>query len=116
MQIVRAAKPRDTIEEFLIRDVVDLTWEVLRLRRVKAALLRASLHTGVSEFLGSLGYHRNFGRDELTEKWAGGDKGTRQEVDSLLTKAGLTIDEATALTLDSKRRSSSIGCARNEVR
>ena len=26
LRIVRSAKPRDAIEEFLIRDVVDLTW------------------------------------------------------------------------------------------
>ena len=36
VRVVRAAKPRDAIEEFLIRDVVDLTWEILRLRRIKS--------------------------------------------------------------------------------
>jgi len=51
LRIVRAAKPRDAIEEFLIRDVVDLTWEILRLRRVKAGILRASVADGVSEVL-----------------------------------------------------------------
>ena len=35
VRIVKAAQPRDAIEEFLLRDVVDLTWEILRLRRVK---------------------------------------------------------------------------------
>ena len=40
LRIVRAAKPRDAIEEFLTRDVVDLTWEVLRLRRFKAGILK----------------------------------------------------------------------------
>ena len=38
--IVSGAQPRDAIEEFLTRDVIDLTWEVLRLRRLKAGLLR----------------------------------------------------------------------------
>ena len=41
LRVVRAAKPRDAIEEFLVRDVVDLTWEILRLRRVKVGTLRA---------------------------------------------------------------------------
>jgi hypothetical protein len=30
-RIVAVARPTDAIEEFLTRDVVDLTWEILRL-------------------------------------------------------------------------------------
>ena len=51
VRIVRAANPRDAIEEFLIRDVIDLTWDILRLRRMKAGLLRASTRDGVREIL-----------------------------------------------------------------
>jgi hypothetical protein len=47
-RIVAAAQPKDAIEEFLTRDVVDLTWEIFRLRRLKAGLLRASSSSGVS--------------------------------------------------------------------
>jgi hypothetical protein len=39
LRIVKAALPREAIEEFLVRDVVDLTWEILRLRRIKAGIL-----------------------------------------------------------------------------
>jgi hypothetical protein len=39
-RIVGAASPWDAIEEVRIRDVVDLTWEILRLRRDKAGILR----------------------------------------------------------------------------
>jgi hypothetical protein len=46
-RIVAVAQPRDAIEDLLTRDVVDLTWEVFRLRRVKAGILKASLNTGV---------------------------------------------------------------------
>ena len=56
VRIVRAAKPRDAIEEFLVRDVVDLTWEILRLRRIKAGILRASMGTGVQRVLVGLGH------------------------------------------------------------
>ena len=31
-RVVEFSQPKDPIEEFLTRDVVDLTWEVLRLR------------------------------------------------------------------------------------
>ena len=38
-RIVAVAQPRDAIEDLLTRDVIDLTWEVFRLRRVKAGIL-----------------------------------------------------------------------------
>ena len=47
---------RDAIEEFLMRDVVDLTWEILRLRRVKAGILRASVGDGVSKVPAGVGH------------------------------------------------------------
>jgi len=46
-RIVSASGPGDAIEEFLIRDVVDLTWEILRLRRAKAGILKSSMRDGV---------------------------------------------------------------------
>jgi hypothetical protein len=39
-RVVAVARPRDAIEEFLTRDAIDLTWEILRLRRMKVGLLR----------------------------------------------------------------------------
>jgi len=101
LRIVKAAKPTDAIEEFLVRDVVDLTWEILRLRRIKVGLLRASLDAGVGEVLGAVGYPF-LQKGALTEEWAAGDKRARREVDSILTKAGLTIDEVTAKTLENR--------------
>ena len=56
LRIVRAGKPRDAIEEFLIRDGIDLTWDILRLRRMKAGLLRASAARGVRAILSTIGY------------------------------------------------------------
>jgi hypothetical protein len=101
LRIVRAAKPRDAIEEFLIRDVVDLTWEILRLRRVKAGILRASAGDGVNWVLVGVG-HPYKERDTLRHGWLAGDKRARTKVEAILTKAGMTIDEVTAKTLESK--------------
>jgi hypothetical protein len=36
LAIVKAAHPKDAIEDLLTRDVIDLSWDVLRLRRLKA--------------------------------------------------------------------------------
>jgi hypothetical protein len=105
VRIVRAANPRDAIEEFLIRDGIDLTWEILRLRRVKTGIVKASMSAGVYEILKGLGHGPRSGPFyawELGEKWAAGDKDARKEVEAALAKAGLTIDEVTARTLESK--------------
>src|SRR5271156_5260831 len=100
-RIVGVSRPRDAIEEFLIRDVIDLTWEVLRLRRVKAGILRASMGAGVREVLQDVGYSILENRP-ISEKWAAGDENARRKVDAVLAKAGLTIDEVTAKTLERK--------------
>jgi hypothetical protein len=105
VRVVKAAKPRDAIEEFLVRDVIDLTWEILRLRLVKSGILKASMNTGVAEILNGLGHGRKSGpfyAQELGEKWAAGDRAARKEVEAALAKAGLTIGEATAKTLEEK--------------
>lgn len=101
VRIVRAAKPRDAIEEFLVRDLVDLTWEVFRLRRVKAGILRASMDVGVQQALVGLGLEYGKSR-ELGNSWAAGNASARNNVDGVLKKAGLTIDEAMAKTVEKK--------------
>jgi len=100
VRIVSAAKPKDAIEEFLIRDAVDLTWEILRLRRVKAGIVRASQSEGVRQVLDNFGYGAS--ATELGRSWASGDKAAQKEVVRALNVAGLTIDDVTAKTLESK--------------
>jgi hypothetical protein len=72
-RIVAGAQPKDPIEEFLTRDVVDLTWEILRSRRLKGGLLRAAASKGVRRILSTIGYADTFWvRDEFAEDWASG--------------------------------------------
>jgi hypothetical protein len=99
VRIVGAVNPRDAIEEFLVRDVVDLTWEILRLRRVKAGSLRASMGDGVRNVLDSMDYAQS---RRLGAKWAAGDHAARTKVDVILNNAKLTMDEAMAKTLEYK--------------
>jgi hypothetical protein len=100
-RIVGATAPRDALEELLLRDVIDLTWEILRLRRVKVGMLRASMGAGVGAVLGAISYPYPH-RETLGEDWTAGDADAREEVDAILGKAGLTIEEATAKTLELK--------------
>src|SRR5947209_18069165 len=49
-----ALNASDIIEEAWVRDVVDLTWEVLRMRRLKASLLNACAREGIEKALISI--------------------------------------------------------------
>ena len=44
-------KPSGVLEEIWVRDVVDLTWEVFRFRRLKAGLLSFAMSDGVRDVL-----------------------------------------------------------------
>ena len=100
-RIVAVAQPADAIEEFLARDAIDLTWEILRLRRVKAGLLRTSISSGIQAVMLSLG--KGFGSAKrLGKSWAAGDKSAKNEVAGILQKAQLTIEDVVAETLESK--------------
>src|SRR6516225_5762374 len=54
-QRVRGAiEPADLIEELWVRDITDLFWETLRLRRLKAKLMTAAAYQGVAGLLSVL--------------------------------------------------------------
>jgi len=104
-RIVSASRPRDAIEELLIRDVIDLSWEILGVRRVKSSILKASMTYGVQEVLNDLGQGdgQDYGYTErLGQSWAAGDKSARREVARVLKRAELGTDEVTAKTLESR--------------
>jgi hypothetical protein len=97
--VVAVARPRDAIEEFLTRDVIDLTWEILRLRRMKVGLLRASMGRGIESVMRSLGYNP-VSAGELAAGWASGEKSAKNEVAGTLQKAQLAIEDVMAKTLE----------------
>jgi hypothetical protein len=78
-RIVAVAQPRDAIEEFLTRDVVDGIWEILRLRRLKAGLLGMACSDGVRSVASKLGYKlTSMGTvHDLSVKWMSGDAAAR---------------------------------------
>lgn len=42
-RVSRVVKPRDFLEEIWVREIVDLSWEILRMRRLKAPLVSEGL-------------------------------------------------------------------------
>jgi hypothetical protein len=112
-RFLEIARPRDAIEEFLTRDCIDLTWEIFRLRRMKAALLRSSASNGVRIVLSTIGriepsLSTLLSGPDFAQEWAKGDASKRREFSEILKKAGLTMDdvmaEALAAQIDSFER------------
>jgi hypothetical protein len=119
LQASTAVKPVDMIEDIWVRDVVDLSWEIFRLRRIKAALLTASASTVLYKVLGPLvdtdagdtdagtsdvdaetgdvdekteQTEQDRSLYELVEEWARRNPDAIAEVDRILSSAGLTLD------------------------
>ncbi len=89
--------PADFVEEIWVRNVVDLVWDSVRLRRLKSQLLHAAAHQGLERVLTPLlGW---LSADKLSGKWASGDEEAISQVEALLGRAGLTIDDVMAQTL-----------------
>jgi hypothetical protein len=99
-KVTAAVRPMDIIEEFWVRDVVDLMWEALRLRRLKANLLHACAAKGLRKVLEPL---VEFGDlSGLVEAWYAREPDALQEVEELLAKAGLNTGHVMAQTLSHK--------------
>jgi hypothetical protein len=100
VRISGAVKPTDIFEEIWIRDIVDLVWEAFRLRRLKANLMTAVAHKGLTVILEPLigwtdAHH-------LAEAWAARERSAIEQVDKLLASAGLTMDAVMAQSLSLK--------------
>jgi hypothetical protein len=90
-----AVTPADVIEEIFVRDIVDLVWEILRLRRLKTQLLASTVPKALAELLKP--YYND--ADNLAWKWATREKTTVQQMDGLLAGIGLNMDAVLARAL-----------------
>ncbi len=90
-------KPVDVIEEIWVHDVVDLAWEALRLRRLKASLMTVAAHEGLARVLMPL---LDFSAaSNLAAQWAARESGAVDRVDTLLAEAGISMEAIAAQTL-----------------
>lgn len=87
-------KPKDFLEEMWTRDVVDLTWDILRMRCLKAGLLTSVMSEGVDKLLNQLLDWEE--GHELSEAWSARDPEAIKSVDALLAARGLTMELAAA--------------------
>jgi hypothetical protein len=99
-EISTAVTPADILEDIWVHDVVDLTLEVFRLRRLTTNLMKANAYKGLSETLAPL-----VGRSQaetLAEGWAARKSDVVEEVNKTLASAGLTTDSILAQTFSLK--------------
>jgi len=91
-RIVGAVKPADILEDIWVRDVVDLVWDVVRLRRLKAHLFAVGASDGMAHLLRGIG-------DMPTLKargWAAREPQAVATVNRMLSAAGLDMGHVEA--------------------
>src|SRR5262249_53916952 len=90
--------PVDLIEAAWVHDVVDLIWEALRLRRLRAALMTTTAGVGLREVLRSIGVpHED--RSQLVLGWVTRKLDAVGAIDAEFDALGLGMDHVMAETL-----------------
>jgi len=101
-QVRQQTAPKDVIEHIYVRDIVDLTWELMRARKIKVALLHKGQVRVVQQFVSN-------------GNWPGLDMDTRDAVNSaikkrfsdavsILKKKGITLEDITAQAFASESK------------
>ena len=95
---IRAAlAPTNVIEEILARDVADLTWDVVRLRRLRAGVFRVGASDGMAEIMRGMDEIPILGQAKARD-WAARKPAAVNEVNSQLSAAGLDMGDVTTST------------------
>jgi hypothetical protein len=108
-RVQAAVAPKDVIEEFWVRDVIDLSWEAVRLRRMKANVITAATYKALEGVLAPIvntdpadGFSlvlEERPAHRLAAGWYRRDKETVEEVEEILRAADLSMDVVAAMAL-----------------
>ncbi len=96
-RIRAAVAPASIIEEIFARDVADLTWDVVRLRRLKAGLFTIGAGDGMAQILRGLEKHPITGQLKA-RAWAAREPAAIVEVNTRLSAAGLDMGDVATST------------------
>ena len=99
-QLTGTLQPCDPIEAIWVRDVVDLVWEVFRLRRLKAYLIRSGAYQGLAQVLKPLVKWET--HEELARAWSTGEAEAVETVRNALASAGHTVETVMAHTISAR--------------
>jgi hypothetical protein len=103
--MVATVEPEDLIEQIWLKDLVDQTWEVQRLKRLKAIVLLKAGKEALTKLLSTAqdagvgDAPREFTVPELVEAYAAGAAQADAEVDRVLGTIGTDIDAVRAQVL-----------------
>ena len=98
-RLFAAVRPKDVIEEMVVRDVAYHDWEMQRLRRMKSGLFASGLQASlVAKLLSAPKIKESMARD-LAQRYVAGDTSAAEKVDKILASAGITVDAAIANTM-----------------
>ena len=113
-RVQAAVRPKDILEEFWVRDVVDLLWETLRLRRMRASVVTVATRDALEEILAPIvdrdgsGDADPFDLDlvfkktpaqKLAASWYRREGKAVEEVEQILREADLSMDVVAAVAL-----------------
>jgi hypothetical protein len=101
-RVVAAVRPKDVIEEMIVRDVTYHDLEIARLRRIKSGFFASGLQASLVAKLLSVPKMTELKARGLTQRFVAGDMSAAKEVDNVLGSAGLSIDAATANTMTAR--------------
>jgi hypothetical protein len=101
-RITGAVKPADVFEEIWVCDIVNLTWESSRWRRLQAHLIAANTYLGVRATLVPMREEQIGENFWLVDDWATGCPDSINKVKEKLASAGLSMDAVMANTLAAK--------------
>jgi hypothetical protein len=99
-RVSAAVHPADILEDIWVRDIVDLTWEAWRYRRLKAELMAINAHKALSAVLDPLMGWR--GGQALIADWTARKPEAIKRIDAILESAGRTMDSVMAQSLSIK--------------
>ena len=92
-RVTGTVNPKDIIEEIWVHDIVDLVWEILRLRRLKVALLSSSVGRGLHKLYAD---REGYGMGSLITRWSAREPAAVKEVKQFLKEHGLTMNDVMA--------------------
>ena len=95
-RVTGTVNPKDIIEEIWVHDIVDLVWEILRLRRLRVALLSSSVGRGLNKLYND---RDKYDAGSLITKWSAREPAAVKKVEQFLKDHGLTMDAVMAHTL-----------------
>lgn len=96
-QFLDYVKPSDIFEQIYIHDIIDLQWEMMRWRRLSAALIKSEQYLAAKDHLSSaIGILKAV---ELHDGCRRGDPKAMEQVEAVLAKVGPSMDELAARTL-----------------